>query len=410
MLNMSNLQQNIQNVKDNFYTIKETDMGLIPSDWQVSKLKEIFNLKNGVNTEKNNYGKGIKFINVLEIIRNNHIKYDDIPGHISLSKESIQKYLVRNGDVLFNRTSETLDELGLAAVYLDDIEVVFGGFVIRARPINDKLDKYFSKYIFTSYAIRKQIIKMGQGTMRSNIGQEDLYKINISLPPLSVQISIAQALNDIDSLISALESIITKKCQIKQGTMQQLLTGKHRLPGFKHKWVSQPLKNLCNITKGDQLNKDTLTTNGLYPVINGGITPSGYSNKFNRNHETITISEGGNSCGFVNFIRTKFWSGGHCYSIDDPKILNEFLFQFLKFNETKIMSLRVGSGLPNIQKREISNLELFTPIDLNEQQQIADILFNIDREINVINLQLQKLKSLKQGMMQELLTGKTRLL
>ena len=116
-------------------------------------------------------------------------------------------------------------------------------------------------------------------------------------------------------------------------------------------WEVVRLGEICKIQKGKQLNKSTLTKSGKFPVINGGIEPSGYTNKYNTNENSITISEGGNSCGFVNLIIKKFWSGGHCYVLQKIKINYLFLYQILKINEYKIMRLRVGSGLPILKKK-----------------------------------------------------------
>ena len=115
-------------------------------------------------------------------------------------------------------------------------------------------------------------------------------------------------------------------------------------------WNQDSLDSICNVVKGEQLNKLELEKSGDYPCINGGIEPSGYTNKFNRLENTITISEGGNSCGFINYLKVKFWSGGHCYTLQNIKDVfdTDYLYYALKGKEYKIMGLRVGSGIPNI--------------------------------------------------------------
>lgn len=136
------------------------------------------------------------------------------------------------------------------------------------------------------------------------------------------------------------------------------------------------------------MNRDTLNENDDYPVMNGGIFPSGYTNKLNENSNTIILIEGGNSCGFVNFIKNKFWQGGNCYSIL-TKIDKAFLFQYLKYNEKSIMSLRVGSGLPNIQRSRLANFEIYLP-NPNEQVYISNILTEMDAEVDIRENQLAK--------------------
>ncbi len=100
-------------------------------------------------------------------------------------------------------------------------------------------------------------------------------------------------------------------------------------------WELKKIGKIANIKKGHQLNKLDMISNGKYPVINGGIEPSGYINNFNTQENTITISEGGNSCGYVNFISTKFWCGGHCYKLENIQIDKKFLFFLLKNEEKK---------------------------------------------------------------------------
>ena len=182
-----------------------------------------------------------------------------------------------------------------------------------------------------------------------------------------------------------------------------------RFAEFTDKWQEFRLGDICEIKKGEQLNKLTLSddTKGKFAVINGGILPSGYTDKFNSHENTITISEGGNSCGFVNLIREKFWSGGHCYTIVESKANTLYLYYFLKFKEKFIQELRVGSGLPNIQKKDIEKFKIFLPA-LTEQKKIAQILSICDKEIDTLKSKLQCLKTQKKGLMQQLLSAKVR--
>jgi type I restriction enzyme S subunit len=163
------------------------------------------------------------------------------------------------------------------------------------------------------------------------------------------------------------------------------------------------LGKVCEVKKGKQLNKEELTETGEYPCINGGINLSGYTDKFNSLENTITISEGGNSCGYINFFKVKFWSGGHNYSIEinnTEETDNDFLFQLLKYNETEIMKLRVGSGLPNIQKKDLVAFPLVFPISKEEQTKIANFLSAIDDKINHCQSQIANTEVWKKGLLQ----------
>ena len=132
------------------------------------------------------------------------------------------------------------------------------------------------------------------------------------------------------------------------------------------------LGDVVQIQKGKQINNETLSSTGPYYVMNGGITPSGYHIQFNTEANTISISEGGNSCGYVQFNEKPFWCGGHCYSLLHPSTLIDyrFLFHTLKYHQDDIMALRIGSGLPNIQKKDIENFPIMLP-SLDEQKRYA---------------------------------------
>ena len=228
------------------------------------------------------------------------------------------------------------------------------------------------------------------------------------LPPIEEQKKIAEILGTWDRALEELSNLITEKKELKRGLMQRLLNGAQRLPGFTKPWKKTKLHDVAEISKGTQLNRLNMLEEG-YPVYNGGMIESGFTNEYNNGADTIIISEGGNSCGFVNFIKTKFWAGGHCYTVFCRDCVNKsFLYQLLKYNENKLMNLRVGSGLPNIQQKALNKFPLLLPSDSAEQKAIADVLSKADSEIDLLNQQLNVLREQKRGLMQKLLTGEIR--
>ena len=195
--------------------------------------------------------------------------------------------------------------------------------------------------------------------------------------------------------------------KFKKGVMQKLFSQEFK---FKDEndidfpiWKEKRLNDLVIIKKGTQLNKSSMINNGKYYVLNGGIEPSGYTNDWNTDKNTITISEGGNSCGYVNFNKERFWSGGHCYYVNQFKIEihNLFLFQELKYFQNSIMKLRVGSGLPNIQKGDIENFKIKVPV-FEEQEKVANFLTNIDEKIDNMKKELERIKEFKRGLLQQM--------
>ena len=141
----------------------------------------------------------------------------------------------------------------------------------------------------------------------------------------------------------------------------------------------------CTIVKGKQLNKNILKENGKYPVINGGIAPSGYWDEYNFDENLITISQGGASAGYVNYIKSKFWAGAHCYVIENVKegINYKYVYHFMKMNEKYLQSSQVGAGIPSVSLNEINSLKIpLPPHEIqNEVVRILDEFTLLEEEL-----------------------------
>lgn len=135
----------------------------IPDGWKKTSLGSFMVFKNGVNANKEAYGKGIKFVNVMDIFRNNCLDSDDIVGSVEITDKQLEDYSVVHGDILFNRTSETHEEIANSSVYLGENKISFGGFVIRGRQTKQLLLPEYAKYCFKADTIRKEIIRRSQG-------------------------------------------------------------------------------------------------------------------------------------------------------------------------------------------------------------------------------------------------------
>lgn len=229
-------------------------------------------------------------------------------------------------------------------------------------------------------------------TTITRIYSDNLKQLKINYPEKEEQNQITNLLELLDKKIE----LQTKKIEALK--LFKLCILKHI---FSSATVKTKLKNISNIIKGKQINSEELSKSGSYYMLNGGTEPSGYLEKYNTLENTITISEGGNSCGYVKYNKYKFWCGGHCYSIKNKLINNHYLYQLLKFNEKKIMRLRIGSGLPNIQKKDLENFELFIH-KKNNQYKIANLLMKYDTKIELEKNKLDKLTSLKTGLMQNM--------
>ena len=250
------------------------------------------------------------------------------------------------------------------------------------------------------------------GTTIRNLSLRTIRNTPILLPDISEQRRISAILGVWKRSIETVEALIANSRAQKQALMQQLLPQgttppKKRLHGFSGEWREAKLGSLADISKGEQKGRASLAGEGPVPVINGGITPSGYTDHPNTSADTITISEGGNSCGYVDLITQPFWCGGHCYALKNLKVERDYLFAVLKHRERQIMSLRVGSGLPNIQKKALSQFSIPIP-PRAEQVKIGELAARADKEIAAQESQLTALRQEKAALMQQLLTGKRR--
>ncbi|CAC9587051.1 Type I restriction-modification system, specificity subunit S [uncultured Gammaproteobacteria bacterium] len=376
---------------------RQTEVGVIPDDWSKLELNDIFNISskkfNPIVSSENK-----KCIELEHLSQNTGV----LLGFTNSKEQLSIKNIFTKGQILYGKLRPYLRKYWqseFSGVCSSEIWV-----------LNNK--KITNKYLFQFIQTNKfnQVANVSTGSKMPRADWKYMSQIPFIIPPKQEQQKIADILTTWDNAINQQTTLIEKKQQLKKGLMQQLLTAKTRFSEFSDDWKIVKLCDIVKINKGKQLNKAGLSKIDKYPVVNGGISPSGYTNKWNVEKDTITISEGGNSCGYVNFITSKFWSGGHCYSVTkiNPNTVNKFLFQFLKLKERLIMNLRVGSGLPNIQKKDIDLFKIKLP-PTKEQQKIAQVLTLADDEITKLQTELALLKTQKKGLMQQLLTGKIRI-
>ena len=344
-------------------------------EWEEHYLAEYLDFKNGLNPSANKFGSGIKFISVMDILNNDFITYDCIRTSVEITPEEQVAFAVEKGDMLFQRSSETLEDVGRANVYMDDRSAVFGGFVIRGKK-KAEYNPMFFRYLLASPYARKKVIPMGAGAQHFNIRQDGLSKVRLHFPVLQEQHKIATLLRLIDERISTQNKIIEDLKKLKSALYQEMFGS----------LVAQTLKlgQVAEIVKGKQINGTELLEQGDYYVMNGGTLPSGWLNKYNTEANTISISEGGNSCGYVQYNTSRYWSGGHCYSLKilhPQKTSNLYLYHFLKWQEENIMALRIGSGLPNIQKKDLLHFPIILPT-LTKQNKIVSILSAIEEKVS----------------------------
>lgn len=385
---------------------KRTEIGVIPEDWTVQRLGSMSDQKAPIRYGVVQIGPDVA--DGVPIVPIKYVK-EIASAQLHRSAKSIEeKYSnsrVRGSDVLIS----VKGTIGRVGVVPEGFEGNIAREIARIR-LRDGFSPTFVASQLENDETQRRILEAVVGTTRLEFSIAAVRSFQVAVPAsLHEQNAIAEALSDADARIAALEALIDKKRDLKQAAMQQLLTGKIRLPGFSGEWDVKRLGEIASISKGKQLHSSQLREGGAVPHYNGGTTPSGYTDLANTPAETVAISEGGNSCGFVHFISTPFWCGGHCYDLRPIGVEKKWLYFGLKLRQADIMGLRVGSGLPNVQKSSLANFEVQLPIDTEEQAAIAEILSDMDAELAALDAEAEKARTIKEGMMQNLLTGKVRL-
>lgn len=318
---------------------------------------------------------------------------NDVATYIEDTEQINKCEFCCENDIIFADASEDYDGIGKAIELINVNEKLVSGLhTIHARDKKQFFSPLFKGYYFNTPIIHNQIRILANGFKVFGISKDNINNLKVMLPSKQEQDKIAKLLSLLDKKIE----LQTKKIEALK--LFKLCILKHI---FSSATVKTKLKNVSNIIKGKQINSEELSKSGSYYMLNGGTEPSGYLEKYNTLENTITISEGGNSCGYVKYNKYKFWCGGHCYSIKNKLIDNHYLYQLLKFNEKKIMRLRIGSGLPNIQKKDLENFELFVHVKDN-QYKIANLLMKYDTKIELEKSKLDKLTSLKTGLLQKM--------
>lgn len=390
-----------------------------PSDWKSIKLGDIVNFKNGHNSDKESYGSGIKFINVMDVINSSSIDYENIQGVVNINEMNKSNYIVEYGDVLFNRTSEVAEQIALSSIYLNHQEVVFGGFVIRGRFIDNSIDNLYKKYLFRSQAFRKEVVKYAQGGIRSNIGQSDLAKVQLFIPNFEEQKAIANCLSIWDEAIEKQQKLIESKEVRHKALMQKLLSGKKRLPGFADEWKEVKLGDLFserNETRYDDLPLLSIGQEGVYPQTdsNKRDISNGDKSKYKRiipgdiGYNTMRMWQGRSALSSLEGIVSP------AYTILTPKENVDSYFFSLLFKTTRLTNLfwRNSQGLVddtlNCKYKDFSIIKCNVP-SYKEQIAITEILKISEKEIEIEKQKVNQLKEQKKALMQKLLTGKVRL-
>ena len=443
--------------------MKQTEVGLIPDDWEVKRLGDNVDiLRGGSPRPIENYlttkADGINWIKIGDVRPNDkYIRKTEekiIPEGKSRSRE------VKKGDLILSNS------MSFGRPYILAIDGCIHDGWLTIQNYSESFDKEFLYYLLGSDEVFKQYVQMAAGSSVQNLNKEKVADLQLKVPPFVEQQRIAKALSDIDALISTTEKLLQKKKNIKQGTMQNLLTCKKRLPGFGDKqtdlfvpngthtkevkdvspeqirlsakmkqtelgeipedWEVKRFGDYASIVRGGSPRpiQNFLTTNsdGINWIKIGDVKPE---DKYIVSTEEKIIPEVKSRSREVHkgdFILSNSMSFGRPYILQIDGCIHDgwlaiqnyqetfdgdFLYYLLGSDEIfkQYIEMAAGSSVQNLNKEKVAKL-LVPILNKNEQTAIANVLSSMDKEIETLNTKLEKYRNLKTAMMQQLLTGK----
>jgi type I restriction enzyme, S subunit len=416
---------------------KQTEIGMIPEDWELTIIRELKPyVTSGSRGWARYYAKfGAPFIRITNLLRSSiyldplDLKNVRLPIGVSEGKRTELK----NGDILVSITAD----IGIVG-YVDD-SISKPSYInqhialVRFEP--KIVDSKFIAYFLSSENVQHLFQGATDQGAKAGLNLDTIRNLKLAVPPLPEQRSIAQALSDVDALIAALDKLIAKKCHLKTATMQQLLTGKMRLAGFNERWSSYTILEICkNIIdyRGRTPKKLGMEWgNGDIPALSANNVKMGFidfraESYFASNNLYQKWMQSGNPRKGDIVLTMEAPLGNVALIPDERKyilsqrvillqthethIYNDFLLQMMMSEKFHFLLSQDSSGTTatGIQRKKLEKISLLLP-QLDEQIAIAQVLSDMDAEITALENRRAKNQAIKQGMMQELLTGRTRL-
>jgi type I restriction enzyme S subunit len=385
---------------------KQTEVGVIPEEWEVHPFGKLAQIERGKFTARPRndpryYGGEIPFIQTGDVTNAN--------GHITtysqtLNAEGLKVSKLFSRGTLFFTIAANIGDVGFAT-----FDAACPDSLVAITPTKNTDKKWLSYELAKRKASFESI---ATHNAQLNINLEKLRPYLLPLPPLPEQRAIAGALGDVDGLIESLEKLIFKKRDLKQGAMQQLLTGKKRLPGFREEWEVKAIHQLAEVGRGRVISHIEISksTTPLYPVFSSQTSSNGVMGYIDTNDfegDYVTWTTDGANAGTVFARSGKFNCTNVCGTIKLHDSDHRFIAAALGRVTQRHVSRHLGN--PKLMNDIVKKIEIRIPATRAEQTAIATILSDMDAEIQGLETKLTKTRLLKQGMMQELLTGRIRL-
>lgn len=361
---------------------KQTEVGVIPQDWDVARIVDVASITTGSRNTQDRIDTGIYpfFVRSQTVERINSYSFD--------------------GEAVLTAG----DGVGTGKIF----HYINGKFDLHQRVyqifnFSPRLNGFFF-YLYFASKFFDRIMSMTAKSSVDSVRREMIAEMLMPLPPPDEQRAIAAALADADALIAALEGMIAKKRDLKQAAMQHLLTGKTRLPGFSGEWDVKRLGEILSVRHGKS-QKGVETTGGQYPILATG-GEIGRTNAFLYEKPSVLIGRKG-TIDEPRYVDVPFWTIDTLFYTEISSHAVP-LFIYYTFLTIDWRSYNEASGVPSLSSKTIEKIEIGCP-SLKEQTAIAEVLSDMDVDLAALEAQAAKTRAVKQGMMQELLTGRVRL-
>jgi type I restriction enzyme S subunit len=383
-----------------------TEVGVIPEDWDIKKVGDIAFVSSGgtPNTKIIEYWNGkIRWMNSGEL---NLKRVYEVKGRITeLGLNNSSTKIIPKNSILIGLAGQGKTR-GTAAI--NYVDLCINQSIAAIYPSHF----YDSEFLYQNINSRYDELRSmstGDGG-RGGLNLKIIRELQIHLPTLSEQKAIAEALSETDNLILSLEKMIDKKKKIKQGAMQQLLNGKKRLSGFSGEWEVKKLGEVADIRTGKRNNQDKVS-DGLYPFFVRSQDVERI-NTYSYDGEAVLVPGEGGIGNIFHYINGKFEVHQRVYKISDfLNVSGKYVYYYMKQSfGAHAMKNTVKATVDSLRLPTFQEFELKIPNNFEEQKAIAQVLSDMDLEIKALEEKLEKVKTIKQGMMQELLTGRIRLI
>ena len=360
--------------------------------WHKTAIIDLLSFQNGINGTPEQYGKGIKYISVGDILNNDYITYDKIVGSIDISQETLKNYSVTYGDILFQRSSEIKEDIGRTNVYLDkDNKATFGGFVIRGKKIGDYNPAFFN-VLLKSPSSRKSIVRLGAGAQHYNIGQENIKTLSFYFPDVEEQAKIANLFSKIDKRIQTQIKIIDRlQSQIKyiKGQILNLTTTIE----------IKSLDQLCDISTGKR-DANEMKINGMYKFFT--CSREDYCiDTYSFEGEALIIS-GNGELGLIKYYNGKFDAYQRTYVLQNFNCHPKYLMYVLQSKlPRKIEKEKNVGAMPYIVLKTLTSINVEIP-NMHDQIEIVDILNKFEEKLENEQILLELFKKEKSFLLKNL--------